>query len=221
MDLQALRYAAMVSKMTFEELVATFARYKNKAQPDVEAARSAILEFLSWDAIDEEGFAQETHILLAAGDFSKERTTTVLWLRDQGIDIRCVRMKPWRMENASLLLDVQQLIPLPEASDLQTQIGVKKRAVNENRAERHDLRLRFWDGLLTVQAASSGRCRFPSAVFEVPGAANRVADDSLDPEIGAYAARCEAPKTQDKHDDVPGGPVLIQDSKIEFVQPAI
>jgi hypothetical protein len=128
MELQALRYAAMVSQITFEELVSTFARYKNKAQPDTEAARSAILKFIEWEIVNEEEFAQETRIVLAAADFGKELTTTVLWLRDQHrIDIRCVRMKPWRMENGTLLLDVQQLSPRPETRDFQTQADSRLR----------------------------------------------------------------------------------------------
>jgi hypothetical protein len=148
MELQALRYAAMVSAMTFEQLVDTFARYKSKAQPDIDAARSAIMAFLGWDEIDEEQFAQDTHIVLAAADFSKELTTAVMWLTERGIDIWCVRMKPYRMADGTVLLDVQQLIPLLEATDFQTQIGVKKQAERQSRTDRQDLRLKFWEGLL-------------------------------------------------------------------------
>jgi hypothetical protein len=148
MELQALRYAAMVSEMTFEQLVDTFARYKSRAGPNIEAARSEIMEFLGWKDIDEGQFAQDTHIVLAAADFSKELTTTVLWLNDRDIKIRCVRMKPWRMEDGTVLLDVQQLIPLPDTIEFQTQIGIKKQAERQSRTGRHDLRLKFWEGLL-------------------------------------------------------------------------
>ena len=148
MELQALRYAAMVSTMRFEQLVDTFARFRSKAEPDIVTARSKILDFLGWSDIDEDQFAQDTHIVLAAADFSKELTTAVMWLLDYGIKIRCVRLKPWRMENGTVLLDVQQLIPLPEATEFQTQIGVKKQAERQDRMERHDLRLKFWEGLL-------------------------------------------------------------------------
>jgi hypothetical protein len=150
MELQALRYAAMVSQMTFDQLADTYARHKSKAQPDIEAARSSIKEFLGWIDVDEEQFAQDTRIVLAASDFSKELTTAVMWLIERGIDIRCVRMKPYRMADGTVLLDVQQLIPLPEATDFQTQIGVKKQAERQNRTERHDLRLKFWEGLLAL-----------------------------------------------------------------------
>ncbi len=148
MELQSLRYAAMVSSMTFEQLVDTFARYKSKAEPDIESARSKIMQFLGWKSIEEEQFAQDTRIVLVAADFSKELTTAVMWLIEHGISIRCARMKPWRMEDGTVLLDVQQLIPLPEASQFQTQIGVKKQAERQSRMERHDLRLKFWEGLL-------------------------------------------------------------------------
>lgn len=148
MELQALRYAAMVSTMTFEQLVNTFARYRSKADPDITAARSKIMEFLKWTEIDEEQFAQDTNIILAAADFSKELTTAVMWLVEHGIGVRCVRLKPWRMEDGTLLLDVQQLIPLPQAADFQTRIGLKKQAERQGRMERHDLRENFWKSLL-------------------------------------------------------------------------
>jgi hypothetical protein len=47
-----------------------------------------------------------------------------------------------------MLIDVQQLIPLPEATDYQTQIKAKEQAGRVERAQRYDLRLRFWTELL-------------------------------------------------------------------------
>lgn len=149
MDLQALRYAAMVSSMTFGELVHTYARYAGAAQPDPDAAKSVILDFLGWEDVYEDRFGQDTRIVLAAADFSKELTTTVMWLIEYGIDIRCIRMKPYRMADGPLLLDIQQIIPLPEAAAFQTKIGVKRLAERQNRSERHELRYRFWEGLLS------------------------------------------------------------------------
>ena len=53
--------------------------------------------------------------MLAAADFSPEVTSTVLWLNERDLDITCVRIQPYRL-NDSTLLDVQQIIPLPEAA---------------------------------------------------------------------------------------------------------
>jgi hypothetical protein len=149
MELQAIRYAAMISEMTFDQLIEAHARFRNRLQPDFESARSDILQFLSWDEASEDQFGNDVRIVLAAADFGKELTTSAMWLRERGIDVRCVRLKPYRLEGGPLLLDVQQLIPLPEASNFQTQIGVKRQAQRQGRTtERHELRYRFWEGLL-------------------------------------------------------------------------
>lgn len=154
MELQALRYAAMVSSMTFEQLVDTHARFRNGSK-DRDEAKGAILSFLGRDDVSEDQFGLDTRIILAAADFSKELTTAVMWLIERDIDIRCVRLKPYRMETGIVLLDVQQLIPLPEASAFQTQIGVKKQAERQDRSERHEQRYRFWEGLLVVAKQKS------------------------------------------------------------------
>lgn len=151
MELQAIRYAAMVSAMTFDQAVETYARYGASGgggPADTERARSEILTFLKWSQPEEENFAQDTRIILASADFSKELTTSVMWLRDREIDIRCVRLKPYRLEDGRVLVDIQQLIPLPEATEFQTQIGAKRMAERKERVERHDLRYRFWEQLL-------------------------------------------------------------------------
>jgi Domain of unknown function (DUF4268) len=161
MELQALRYAAMISAMTFDQLVETHARYRGPGQPDLDGAQAAILEFLDWESADEDQFGQDTRVVLASANFSKELTTAVLWLRDRDIDIRCVRLQPYRMADGAILLDVQQLIPLPETASFQTQIGVKRQAERRQRSERHDIRLEFWSQLLPISvqqtALFSGR----------------------------------------------------------------
>ncbi len=155
MELQALRYAAMISAMTFDQLVETHGRYRNKGAPDLDGARTAILSFLGIEEIAEEQFGNDTRLVLAAADFSKELTTSVMWLNDRGLDIRCVRLKPYRMENGPVLLDVQQIIPLPESSSFQTRIGVKRRVERQERVERHELRYKFWESLLALARTRS------------------------------------------------------------------
>jgi len=164
MELQALRYAAMVSAMTFEQAAQALARYRNPAAPDPAAAKAAILAHLGWTEPDEEAFAQETRIILAAADFGKEITTTVLWLREgYGLDIRCIRLRPHRMPDGRLLLDIQPLIPLPEAAEFQTQIGAKQAAERKERGERSRLLERFFAGLM-----ESARTRTPLHAERTP-----------------------------------------------------
>ena len=88
-------------------------------------------------------------------DFSKELTTAVLWLIDRNIDIRCVRLKPYKMDGGTLLLDVQQIIPLPETATFQTQIGVKNQAERQNRTDRFGLRVESSFRFSAARAASA------------------------------------------------------------------
>jgi hypothetical protein len=145
------------------------------ATPDQASARADILDFLGWEEVDEENFALDTRILLAAADFSRELTTTVLWLRDRGIDIRCVRLKPYRLEDGRLLVDIQPLIPLPEAEEFQTKLGSKRLAERRERAGQEDLKIRFLQALLVRaqgrDVAHAGRT--PSAMGDLKGSIGR------------------------------------------------
>jgi len=126
MELQALRYAAMVSTMTFEQVVIAHSQYLIKREIEGDA-KERILEFLEWSEATEEEFAQEVRILLVSADFSKEITTAVMWLNEKDLDIRCVRLQPYDF-NGKTLLDVQQVIPLPEASDYIVKVKEKEKS---------------------------------------------------------------------------------------------
>jgi hypothetical protein len=123
MELQALRYAAMVSTMTFEQAVVIHQAYLDKHGRDNQA-RQQLLGFLGWEEPDEDTFAQEVRIVLASADFSKELTTSVLWLNHRGLDIRCIRLRPFA-DGDRVLLDVQQVIPIPEAEEYQIKVQHK------------------------------------------------------------------------------------------------
>ena len=92
MELQAIRYAAMVSTMTFDKAVEVFAHHlASRERTDVDA-REELLEFLGWDEPDHDLFGQDVRIVLASAEFSRELTTSVLWLASRDIDIRCFRL---------------------------------------------------------------------------------------------------------------------------------
>ena len=136
MDLQAIRYAAMVSNMTFDSAVSAFRRYLYALGKE-DDARERLLEFLAWEEENEDQFAQEVRIVLAAAEFSKEITTSVLWLNEHGLDIRCIRLLPYR-DDGKTLLDVQQVIPLPEAEEYQIRIRDKARKERAQRKQSRD-----------------------------------------------------------------------------------
>jgi len=114
MELQALRYAAMISTMTFPQAVGAHAQFRGSPAA-MEDAEAAILDFLGWSEPSED-FGKGVRIILVAPEFSKELTTTVFWLRDAGIDIRCLRIRPYDFHQRTIL-EVDQIVPLREAQD--------------------------------------------------------------------------------------------------------
>jgi hypothetical protein len=131
MELQAIRYAAMVSTMTFDQAVSCFEAYLQK-RGQTRNARGDLLAFLEWEDGHENVFGEKVKVILASADFSQEVTTTVLWLNAQGLDIRCVRLRPYGTRE-NLLLDVQQVIPLPEAADYQVKVREKQQQARSAR----------------------------------------------------------------------------------------
>ncbi|KAF1063380.1 hypothetical protein [Burkholderia gladioli] len=114
MDLQALRYAAMISTMRFEQAVDAHRKYLAANGSD-EDPEQALRDFLEVDD-GPVAFTDTVRIILASANFSAELTTAVLWLNKQGnMDIRCVQMRPHAVDSR-VLLDIQQVIPLPQAA---------------------------------------------------------------------------------------------------------
>jgi hypothetical protein len=135
MELQALRYAAMISTMRFEQAVQAHAKYLASIGSQEDAERS-IREFLGI----EDGavaFSGTVRIVLAASEFNSEITTSVLWLNEQGLDIRCVQLRPHDL-NGRVLVDIQQIIPLPEAASYQ--VALREKANEQTVAARSDNR---------------------------------------------------------------------------------
>lgn len=137
MELQAVRYAAMVSKMTFPEAVQAHADYLKRLERDPDAAEQEILKFLGWDEPQEENFANDVRLVLASAEFSKELMTAVIWLSEHDIDISCIRLKPFKMDD-KLILNVEQIFPLREAADYQIRIREKERRERQERTQIRD-----------------------------------------------------------------------------------
>lgn len=149
MELQAIRYAAMVSTLTFENAVQIHRDFLVGQDRSTEDAKELILGFLGWNDPEEENFADDVRIILVAQDFGKELTSAVLWLRDRDINIQCIRLCPYN-DAGNKLIDVQVIIPLPEVAEYQIKLKEKEKVGRKVRIERHDLRLLFWEGLVNV-----------------------------------------------------------------------
>lgn len=131
MDLQAIRYAAMVSTLTFDQAVEAFSVHLTKMGKS-EDARALLLEHLESEAPDE-NFAKDVRILLISQNFLSEITSSALWLRQYKIDIRCIRLTPYEFDG-KLLIDAQEIIPLQVAEEYQVKLREKTATERAERA---------------------------------------------------------------------------------------
>lgn len=137
-------------------------------------SQAMILEHLEWEEPNEEEFAQDVRIVLASAEFSKELTTAVMWLNERDLDIRCVRLKPYR-DADRILLDVQQIIPLPEANAYQVQIKEKQKRERQARTFNPD----FTKYDITIDGRTFPHLAKRNAIFTV---VKHLCDNGVTPE---------------------------------------
>src|SRR5205809_658632 len=141
-----------IAETTFEEVgihERTDLQRLLRRQIDVISPDTLIIaeDFRDWEEPDEDRFAQDVTIVLVSAEFAKELTSSVMWLNERDLDIRCIRMKPY-LDGDRVFVDVQQVIPLPEVTDYQVQIREKEQRERKGRAERYGIRKLFWNKLL-------------------------------------------------------------------------
>ncbi len=166
---QALKYASYVAPFTSDDIEDVFAKYLLKNKPEYSdlddnafdtdqvhnTAKLLIQRFLE---NNQETDIQITtlnprnsqRIILVAGEFRREVTNTALWLLDRDIDVKCVKVSPY-MLNGQLLVDIKQIIPVPEASEYMVRLTRKEaeqKSVQVNDRELSNLRFRYWEQLL-------------------------------------------------------------------------
>jgi RecB family endonuclease NucS len=128
-DLQAVKYAAYCSTLTFKQIVEENVIYQTKkgVKKSSEEVSKEIMKFISNPEFEE--LNGKPRIVLVAREYTPEVTSTVLWLRKFEINISCVRFKPYILDTETIVFESSVIIPLPEAKDFQ--IESEKRSNND------------------------------------------------------------------------------------------
>jgi hypothetical protein len=157
---QALKYASYCASLTKGQIVEIYQQYLHRYLPTIEAgeplaqagqsidAATRICEFLDAPDLDEVklNLGNSQRIMLVAANFRKEVTSTALWLLGQGISIQCFKVTPYAL-GEQLLINIDQIIPTPEAKELM--IGINAKEAEEKNTEvvvknRHTVRREYW-----------------------------------------------------------------------------
>ena len=126
----------MISALTFDELVEKYQNYLAKNGINLDA-RDSLIEFLELDDPDEVSFGQEVKIVLASLDFTKELTTSVLWLNERGwiFDVSvCIRIN----SKVNCLWMSRPLFPFPKQQIIKSEIREKRLEEREFRKATRD-----------------------------------------------------------------------------------
>ncbi|MEZ8013713.1 DUF4268 domain-containing protein [Vibrio sp. FF112] len=157
---QALKYASYCSNLTKSQIVEIFQSYLERFCGGGDA-RSQLCEFLDAPDLSEvvlnSGINQR--LMLVAANFRKEVTSTALWLLNHDIQVQCFKVTPYAMAQ-ELFLNVEQIIPTPEAKELMIGMNAKEAEEKSTSIEikhRHKIRHEFWERLLERMTDSSCR----------------------------------------------------------------
>jgi len=144
---QALKYVSYCSGLTKNEIVRIYQQYLGVGK----SAEEEICAFFEQDDFSEITLNQgDQRIIFIAAHFRKEVTSTVMWLLDHSIKIKCIKVTPY-LYGESIFLDTEQIIPIKDAEEYLISVANKKQqelVSTEANQTRHTIRLKFWEKLL-------------------------------------------------------------------------
>ena len=165
---QVLKYASYCASLTKSQIVEIYGQYLDRYEPvtDKDASHNTsvnvaerICEFLGAPDLDEAKMnpGNSQRVMLVAANFRKEVTSTALWLLGQGISIQCFKVTSYSLDE-QLLINIDQIIPTPEAKELM--IGINAKEAEEKSTEvvlknRHIVRREYWEQALDAFQKSS------------------------------------------------------------------
>lgn len=140
-DLQAIHYAAYCSTLNLEQITDIMTEYKKESKETIE---NVIKDFITNEEFSD--FDDQPRIILVANDYREETLAAVLWLRNNDIDITCVKLEPYKLED-KIAIRSQIIIPLPEAKDYMIQVEEKKKKSAKFTLRQQEYK-KFWDELV-------------------------------------------------------------------------
>ena len=144
---QALKYVAYCSSLKKAEIVEIYQKYLDRWINGQNAVAN-LCEFLEVEDLDDTvlNAGNEQRLILVAANFRKEVTATVLWLIGHGVRAQCFRVLPYSF-GEDILIDLQQIIPTPEAADYMIGMAAKEseeKSVKGTQQRRQEMRRAFW-----------------------------------------------------------------------------
>ncbi len=148
---QGLKYASYCSTLSKTSIAEVYQQFIDRSGMGG-TAEERICLFLEQEDFTEVSLntGNDQRLIMVAAQYRKEVTSTVLWLLKHKIRLHCFKATPYR-DGDSLFLNLEQVLPIPEAEELM--IGIADKEMEEHSTERgqatrHGLRTDFWRQIL-------------------------------------------------------------------------
>jgi hypothetical protein len=129
-ELQAIKYAAMASHFTLDQLAELHARFLERTSSQKltnDEAEERLQAHVAADVELAPDLFLSPRIVLLAESYPDTTTTSVVWLNDQGIEITLRRYNAYVTQGDETIVSVAQVYPLPEVGVLSPGRAPKKR----------------------------------------------------------------------------------------------
>lgn len=147
---QAMKYASYCATLSTQQIVDIYQEYLDKYSPNKEA-RTEIEDFFDGKPMDEISLnAIDQRIILVAGNFRKEVTSTAMWMISHSISVQCFKVTPYQYQQ-ELFLDIEQIIPVKEAAEYMIKMADKAKETQSVQASSsliESIRKSYWSKLL-------------------------------------------------------------------------
>jgi hypothetical protein len=105
---QAINYAAMVSRLTPDDVAELYSAARRRDGEGIDAASA--LTVLTTEKLLTAESIRRPRIVLVASDFPASVTSAVVWLNEQSVDLSLIRYRPYRLDDGQGGL-IQQAVP--------------------------------------------------------------------------------------------------------------
>ena len=153
---QAIKYASYCSSLTKQDIIEIYQRYLGTSAN----AEEMLSEFFDDKELSdiEINVGNSQRIFFVAANFRKEVTSSVMWLLNFNLRIKCFKVTPYKY-NDKLLLDFDQIIPIKDADDYTIKIASKKQSESQDSEAnriRHSNRQKFWTEFIEYNRQHNG-----------------------------------------------------------------
>lgn len=154
---QSLKYASYCSSLSRDNIKLIYQDYLTK-QNLIENAEDNISDFIGIDydeIILNQGSSQR--VILVAANFRREVTSTVIWLMNYNLNIKCIKVTPYK-HGEEIFLDVNQIIPVKDIENYTISMMDKQadeKFIQAKNQSRNSLRIKFWQVLLAEMGKKS------------------------------------------------------------------